>query len=206
MSTITSLLPPYRGRYRTLLLFGPPGSGKGTVGKVLSNAGNHVHLSSGDIFRGLAPESPAGQLTQAFVSKGHLVPDEATIAIWHNYVDGLIATNKFFPASQLLILDGIPRTVKQAELMDPYLDLAKLLVLEMPNIEGLIARLKKRAQIEKRADDTNEEVLRTRMEIYERDTAKLLHHYPKEKIVRIQADQRPIEVLRDTLAALGDIL
>ncbi len=206
MSVIDSLLPPYKGRFQALLLFGPPGSGKGTLGRALANAGNHVHLSSGDIFRGLAPESPAGQLTQAFASKGHLVPDEATIAIWHHYVDGLIATNRFFPASQMLILDGIPRTIKQAELMDHYLALSRILVLEMPNIDGLIARLKKRALIEKRVDDTDEKILRTRMDVYERDTAKLLQHYPKDKIVRINADQRPIAVLHDALRALFDVL
>jgi len=204
--SIETLLAPYRGKFATLLLFGPPGSGKGTVGRSLSSLFNHVHLSSGDIFRSLAPESPAGQLFQTYASKGHLLPDEATVAIWHAYVDGLIATNRFFPSKQLLMLDGIPRTPAQAELMDRYLDLAKLVLLEMPNIDRLIERLKKRAIIEKRFDDADETVLRTRMEVYQRDTAKLLHHYPKDKIIRIDADQKPAAVLRDILSALAEIL
>jgi adenylate kinase len=200
------LIAPYKGKFATLLLFGPPGSGKGTLGKSLSSLFNHVHISSGDIFRSLAPESPAGQLFQTYASKGHLLPDEATVAIWHAYVEGLIATNRFFPAKQLLILDGIPRTPVQAQLMDRYLDLAKLVLLEMPNTEGLIERLKKRAILEKRFDDAEETVLRTRMQVYQKDTAKLLHHYPKDKIVQIDADQKPSAVLRDVLAALVDIL
>ncbi len=206
MSTIESLTPPYKGRFRSLVLFGPPGAGKGTLGKALCSAAGHFHLSSGDIFRGLAPESPAGQLFNTYASKGRLVPDEVTIAIWHKYVDGLIATNRYFPSQQLLVLDGIPRTIPQTELLDQYLDIARILVLEMPSIDRLIQRLKKRAIIERRADDFDETVLRTRMEVYEKDTAKLLHHYPKEKILRINADQRPVEVLRDALMALAEVL
>lgn len=206
LMTIASLIGPYQGKFATLLLFGPPGCGKGTVGRSLATLFNHVHLSSGDIFRSLAPESPAGQLFQTYASKGHLLPDEATVAIWHAYVEGLIATNRFFPSKQLLILDGIPRTLPQAELMDRHLDLAKLLLLEMPNTNRLIERLKKRAILEKRFDDADETVLRTRMEVYQKDTAKLLHHYPKDKILRIDADQKPAEVLRDVLAALAENL
>jgi adenylate kinase len=204
--SIESLLAPYGGKFATLLLFGPPGSGKGTVGRSLSTLFNHIHLSSGDIFRSLAPESPAGQLFQTYASKGHLLPDEATVAIWHAYVEGLIATNRFFPSKQFLMLDGIPRTAAQAKLMDPYLDLKNLLLFEMPNTERLIERLKKRAFLEKRFDDAEEAVLRTRMDVYQKDTAMLLHHYPKEKIIRIDADQKPAEVLRDVLAALAKIL
>ena len=83
--------------FRSVVVFGPPGSGKGTLGKFLSSAGNHFHLSSGDIFRGLSPESPAGQLYHSYASKGLLLPDEVTIQIWLQYVHGLIATNRYFP-------------------------------------------------------------------------------------------------------------
>ena len=110
------ILPPPPASLRSVLIFGPPGSGKGTLGKFLSSAGNHFHLSSGDIFRGLSPESPAGQLYHTYASKGLLLPDELTIEIWRHFVDGLIATNRYFPASQLLLLDGIPRTIRQADL------------------------------------------------------------------------------------------
>ncbi|MCX6988431.1 MAG: nucleoside monophosphate kinase [Chlamydiae bacterium] len=192
--------------FRSILIFGPPGAGKGTLGKFLSTAGNHFHLSSGDIFRGLDQETRAGSLYHTYASKGHLVPDEVTVEIWRQYVSGLIATNKYFPNKQFLLLDGIPRTSKQAEIFDQYIDVAHIIVLEMGNIEGLIGRMKKRAFIEKRSDDSDENVLRTRMHIYEKDTKSVLAHYPEHLISRFNADQKPLEVLRDVLLKLSDLL
>jgi adenylate kinase len=95
------IIPDHPEPFRTCLIFGPPGSGKGTLGKFLSSAGNHFHLSSGDIFRGLSPESPAGKLYHQYAGKGLLLPDEVTIEIWHHFVHGLIATNRYFPSQQL---------------------------------------------------------------------------------------------------------
>jgi adenylate kinase len=192
--------------YRSVLIFGPPGSGKGTQGKFLSSAGNHFHLSSGDIFRGLSPESPAGKLYHSYAHKGHLLPDEVTVSIWHHYVEGLIATNRYFPHQQLLLLDGIPRTLNQAELLKPHIKVMHIIVLETKNPQGLIARMQRRAMLERRADDIDEKVLCTRMEIYEQETAKLLEHYPKNIISRFNADLRPLEVLRDILSRLSDLL
>ena len=192
--------------FRSILIFGPPGAGKGTLGKFLSTAGNHFHLSSGDIFRGLDQETRAGSLYHTYASKGHLVPDEVTVEIWRQYVSGLIATNKYFPNKQFLLLDGIPRTSKQAEIFDQYIDVAHIIVLEMGNIEGLIGRMKKRAFIEKRSDDSDENVLRTRMHIYEKDTKSLVAHYLELLISRFNADQKPLEVLRDVLLKLSDLL
>lgn len=191
---------------KAVLLFGPPGSGKGTVGRLLAQAGNHCHLSSGDIFRGLSPASPAGQLFHTFASKGQLVPDEVTISIWHEYVMGLIATNRYFPEEQLLLLDGMPRTPEQAKALDAHIQVEQAIVLDMPNIEKLVQRLKKRALIEARPDDANESVLHKRMEVYEKQTVQLLKHYPQNKISRFNADQRPMEVLRDILVKLCPLL
>lgn len=196
------LNPSRKEPYRSILLFGPPGSGKGTLGHFLSSAGNHFHLSSGDIFRGLSLESPAGKLYHSYASKGLLLPDEATVEIWHHYVEGLIATNRYFPERQLLLLDGIPRTVKQTELLDPYINIVKIIVLEVPDTEVLIKRLQRRAVIEKRMDDKDAEVLRTRMEVYKKETVHVLDHYPKNKIEYFNADQKPLEVLRDVLVKL----
>ena len=201
-----SLLEKFDHPLRSILIFGPPGSGKGTLGKFLSSAGNHFHLSSGDIFRGLSPESPAGKLYYTYASKGHLLPDEATACIWHNYVEGLIATNRYSPHQQILLLDGVPRTVGQAALLDKHLNILKIIVLETSNTEGLIQRMKRRALIERRVDDLDEKVLRTRMEVYKNETATLLDHYPKSVISRFNADQRPLEVLRDVLIELSDLL
>lgn len=200
------LIPAYNQLFRSILIFGPPGSGKGTLGKFLSSAGNHFHLSSGDIFRGLAPESPAGQLYHNYAGKGLLLPDEVTIQIWHHYVHGLIATNRYFPEQQLLLLDGIPRTIRQADLLNKYIRIEKIIVLEIANSEELIKRIQRRALIEKRTDDLDSAVLRTRMDIYERDTRKLLKHYPDQLLARFNAARRPLEVLRDVLVDLSQLL
>lgn len=203
---VHSLIAGTSRAYRSILIFGAPGSGKGTLGKFLSGAGNHFHLSSGDIFRGLSPESPAGKLYHSYAGKGHLVPDDVTVGIWRHYVEGLIATNRYFPHQQLLLLDGIPRTPNQVHLLKPYIQVMHIIVLETPNIEVLIKRMKRRALIEKRSDDLDEKVLRTRMEVYKNETHHLLEQYPADLISRFNADQRPLEVLRDVLSKLSYLL
>jgi adenylate kinase len=198
-----TIIPEFDKPFRSVLIFGPPGSGKGTLGKFLSSAGNHFHLSSGDIFRGLSPESPAGMLYHNYAGKGLLLPDEVTIQIWHHFVNGLIATNRYFPKDQLLLLDGIPRTIRQADLLERYIHIERIIVLEIENVEELIKRIQRRALIEKRTDDMDPHVLKTRMEVYERDTLKLLKHYPNKVISHFNADQKPLEVLRDVLVELS---
>lgn len=201
-----TFIPSHDQPFRSILIFGPPGSGKGTQGKFLSSAGNHFHLSSGDVFRGLAPESPAGKLYQTYASKGKLLPDEVTIKIWHHYVNGLIATNRYFPHQQFLLLDGIPRTVRQSEIVEQYIEVVHIIVLEMNNKEDLIKRMQRRAIIERRFDDAEESVLRTRMEVYEKETKSVLSHYPEHLISRFDAQQAPLEVLRDILVKLSYLL
>ena len=195
-----AIIPDEKGPFQSLLIFGPPGSGKGTLGKFLSSAGNHYHLSSGDIFRGLSPESSAGKIFHTYAGEGKLVPDEVTIEIWRHYVGGLIATNAYFPHDQFLLLDGLPRTVQQTKLLESYTEVMHIIVLEMPNVEGLIGRLKRRAIIERRQDDFDEKILHKRMQIYQDETVKVLSQYPKELISNFNADQAPLEVLRDVLA------
>jgi len=192
--------------YRSLLFFGPPGAGKGTLCRFLSLAGGHVHLSSGDIFRGLSSDSPAGKVFHSYAGKGLLVPDEVTIGVWHHYVQELITANRYLPEKQLLLLDGIPRTLKQAGMLDSYVEIIQVVVLEMANVDHLFQRMQKRAQIEKRTDDWDENVLRKRMQVYEKETLGLLSHYPKERIARFNADQRPLEVLRDILDRFASLL
>ena len=196
----------YEEKLASILLFGPPGSGKGTIGKFLSSAGNHFHLSSGDLFRGLSPESPEGRLYHHYAGKGELLPDEVTIEIWHQFVMGLIATNQYFPRDQLLLLDGIPRTLEQAKQLDRYIVVKKIILLEMRDPEILVKRIQRRALIEKRLDDKDPKVLKSRMEIYEKETLPLLDYYGEDQILRFNGEQRPLEVLRDILVSLCPIL
>jgi adenylate kinase len=200
------LITPYEGKFASILLFGPPGSGKGTLGKFLGNAGIQYHLSSGDLFRGLAPESPAGKLFYHYASKGLLLPDEETVAIWKYYVHGLIATNRFFPESQDLLMDGIPRTLRQAQMLERYIIIRHIIVLEVENQEELAHRLHHRALIERRVDDMDINVLKTRLEVYYQQEKEILKFYPDHMISRVNANQRRLEVLRDVLVRLSHLL
>jgi adenylate kinase len=192
-------------QYRSILLFGPPGAGKGTVGKKLAQISDHVHISSGDIFRGISKDSPMGQLQRSYSDKGLLVPDEVTVEICKKYIEGLIYTNRYYPEKQLLILDGFPRTIKQGELFSSTLDVQRTLLMQVQNQDVLIDRLEKRAKIEGRKDDADREILKKRMEVYRQQTQELLTLYPKDKQLVVNADQKPISVFRDVLVALSPL-
>lgn len=201
-----SIITPYKGKFSSILLFGPPGSGKGTLGKFLASAGTQFHLSSGAIFRGLAVHSPAGQLYYSYASKGFLLPDEETIEIWKYFVHGLIATNRFFPDSQDLLLDGLPRTLGQAKMLDDYLTIRHIIVLDVEDKEELLSRLAQRALMEGRMDDVNLNVLKTRLDVYQKQEEEILSYYPNHLISRVNGEQRRLEVLRDVLVRLSHVL
>jgi adenylate kinase len=201
-----SIIRPYEGKFSTILLFGPPGSGKGTLGKFLASAGTQFHLSSGDIFRSLPHYSPAGKLYYSYASKGLLIPDDATIEIWKYYVQGLIATNSYYPEGQDLLLDGIPRTQEQAQMLGTFISVRHIIVLEISNTKELIRRMQNRARLEGRMDDVDMEVLKKRLEVYEEQIHKILEYYPKHLVSFVDGGQKPLEVLRDVLVRLSHLL
>lgn len=200
------IFPSFKQKLKAVVLFGPPGCGKGTLGKMLCAAGGHFHLSSGDLFRGLDPHSPGGQIFHRYAGQGLLVPDEVTIQIWRDYMEELIATQRYLPEKQLLFLDGLPRTLQQAHILDDYLDVIQVIVLDIQDREELSRRLLRRGTIENRQDDKSLEILKTRLQVYETETVKLLSHYPSTLISHFNALQRPIMVLRDVLNQLASIL
>ncbi len=151
--------------YKTILLFGGPGSGKGTQGQALGALPQFVHVSSGDIFRGLSSESNIGQEFRSFSSKGLLVPDELTVRVWLRYMSGMEQLEKFVPDYHILISDGIPRTSAQADMLAEHIDVLRILYFEMDEA-SLTARLKGRALKENRADDAKEDVIRKRIQVY----------------------------------------
>ena len=184
------------------LIFGAPGSGKGTVGvKLAAVAAGVKHLSTGDIFRGLSPASENGKLFASYANAGKLVPDEVTVQIFSRYIGGLTNTNKFDPAKDSFLLDGIPRTVAQAELIKNVVSVKHIFVLEILDYSVIIKRLLKRAAVEGRKDDTDEAIVRARIKEYETKTAAVLGAYDSSLITKINGNQEPDEVFRDTLSA-----
>jgi len=193
-------------KHATVLLFGAPGSGKGTQGKIFGTIPGFFHLSTGEIFRSLAPDSTEGQEVLGHVSRGELVPDTLTIRIWKMWLDGQIADGRFQPAHQLLLLDGIPRNVQQCQVLDRHIDVKQVIYLSSSNDEPLVERIRQRAMIEGRPDDANEEVIRHRFEVYRNETTPVLNHYPAEITSAIDPIGLPIEVLQRVLKCLVPVL
>lgn len=192
-------------KYRAILLFGAPGAGKGTQGKILGQIPNFVHFSSGDAFRGLRVDSPLGRVFVEFASKGQLVPDEPTIELWKQSVQGLIANGRFSPEADTLILDGIPRNPNQVRIMDALIEVKAIYNLFCPVLDKLIVRLQRRALKENRLDDANVEVIRHRLETYRRETRAVLDCYPEQLIHQIDSTQEPLHVLLDILKSLARV-
>jgi adenylate kinase len=192
-------------RYKTILLFGAPGSGKGTQGKILGEIPGFYHSATGDIFRSLDLQSEMGRIFWEYAGKGKLVPDEFTIKLWKQYIQGMEMVNQFHPENQILVLDGIPRNVGQAKLLDDTIEVVKIIYLRTDNLQKMVERLRRRALKENRFDDANDAVIQHRLEVYENETRPVLDLYPADKIVRIDATMSQIRVLSEILKVLTPI-
>ena len=192
-------------RYKTVLLFGAPGSGKGTQGKILGSIPGFYHSACGDVFRTLDLQSEMGRIFWEYSSRGELVPDEFTVKLWKNYIKGIEMINQFHPESQLLVLDGIPRNKPQAELMDDTIDVVKVIYLVCADMKKMVERLRRRALKENRFDDANDTVIQNRLEVYERETKPVLEHYSGERIVKIDATMNQLAVLSEIIKVLAPI-
>jgi adenylate kinase len=189
--------------YRTILLFGPPGSGKGTQGKILGALPQYFHLACGDVFRALDKSSEIGQEFAKYSKSGSLVPDELTVRLWRQTVTQLAATARYRPDKQFLLLDGIPRTPEQALLMKDDIDVRAVIYLFCNDIGQIVQRLSRRAQLENRPDDTDIEVIRHRIDVYDEQTAPLLKFYTMGKIYQVNATRPPEAVTADILRSIA---
>lgn len=189
-------------RYETILLFGPPGVGKGTQGQILARIPGFFHSSTGDIFRNLDINSEIGRIFYQYSSKGELVPDDVTLRIWHQNIYATTILGLFKPYADILVLDGLPRSVTQANLLYRYCNVRKIIHLVCKNKEELFERMKKRAMKQNRADDARDDVIRRRFEVYERETYPILASYPAETIKEVDAMGSPACVLNKILDAL----
>jgi len=186
-------------KYRSILLFGAPGAGKGTQGKVLGVIPNFFHCACGDVFRNLRPDSPLGKVFISYSSRGQLVPDETTIELWKQSIENNTKSGRFHPAQDTLVLDGIPRNVHQAKILRGTLNVVAVLLLKSTDEKKLIARIQRRAIKENRLDDANLAVIRERLKVYEKETKPVLKFYGRKLVHQINADQSPAKVLADIL-------
>ena len=192
-------------KYRTLVLFGAPGSGKGTQGKVIGAIPNFFHFSSGDAFRALDPNSELGKTFKEYSTKGLLVPDELTIRLCVDHLNKVAQSGKFNVQTDTLVLDGIPRSLAQAKALADTVEVKAVLNLACSSYEDLVQRMKKRAIKEGRKDDADEKIIRERFATYDRQTMPLLDFYGPSLVKTINALQSPIKVLQDTLAVITSL-
>lgn len=166
-----------------LILFGPPGSGKGTQSEKLVEKYDLVHLSTGDLLRvEIAKKSPLGIEAKKLIEKGQLVPDEMVVGI----IDNCLEEHK---DAKGFLFDGFPRTVNQAEALDRLLGLRKMaidsvLALEV-NYDELVKRILNRGKTSGRADDSDEEIVRKRFAVYHRDTEPVANYYKEKDLLKI---------------------
>ncbi|GIV39913.1 MAG: adenylate kinase [Thermonema sp.] len=165
-----------------LVLFGPPGAGKGTQSKKLIEKYDLVHISTGDLFRKhLSEGTPLGQLAQKYMDQGELVPDQVVI-------DMVADKIRAHQGAKGFIFDGFPRTVSQAEALDEMLkefntSVSVMIALEVPE-EELKKRLKKRAELEGRVDDQDEAKINNRIRVYLEETLPVADYYEKQGKLR----------------------
>lgn len=196
---------PEHERYKSVLLFGAPGVGKGTQGKILACIPGFFHLSTGDMFRALDPLSDLGKVFRQYSTRGELVPDSFTVELWKQYVESQKARNQYRPYAQMLVLDGIPRNLAQCRLLDFHTDVLALVHLDCEDDDAMVERLRRRALREKRADDAKEDVIRRRLQVYREETSPVLDFYPADHVHRINALGTPAEVLARILLALAPV-
>lgn len=186
-------------RRPAILILGAPGSGKGTQGKVLGTIPRFFHCACGDVFRSLDTRTELGQKFVEYSSKGELVPDELTIELWRAQIKNWADSHLYHPDADTLVLDGIPRNVRQAEILEQYIDVQQVFHLSCPNREELARRMRKRALRENRMDDASEEVIENRIKTYEAETKPILDFYSNDIRTDINAQQQPANVLKDIL-------
>jgi adenylate kinase len=170
-----------------LILFGPPGSGKGTQSQLLIDKYGLIHISTGDLLRREIKEgTPLGKEAEGFINTGQLVPDQVVIGM----IGSVLAANE---GAAGFIFDGFPRTEGQSEALDKLLkdrgtSITRVLSLEVPE-EELVRRLLERGKTSGRSDDAGEGIIRARIEEYHNKTAPVAGHYARAgKFKKVKGD------------------
>lgn len=184
-----------------LVLFGPPGAGKGTQSQKLIDHYNLTHISTGDLFRKhLGEGTPLGIRARTFMDIGKLVPDDLVI----DMVDDKLGEQN---GTQGIIFDGFPRTIPQAEALDRFLStydshIAGMIALSVPTAE-LVNRLLHRGKTSGRADDQNEQKIATRLEVYQRETLPVARYYEEQnKYIEVDGVGEIDDIFQKIVAAV----
>jgi adenylate kinase len=190
---------------KTILIFGAPGAGKGTQGRILGQVPNFFYFACGDVFRNLRPESALGKKFMEYSTRGELVPDEFTVELWRTHIEACTANGEFHPSHDWLVLDGIPRNPHQVDMMNEVIDVCAVLHLACSDMSQLEERIRCRALKENRMDDCNVETIRHRFETYQKETQSVLDKYDAAIVHDIDSTQTPIAVFSDVLKVVQSL-
>ncbi len=204
-------------KFKTFLVFGPNGIGKGTNAKAVGVLPGYLHFSTGDMFRALTRRVETGEASElekrirATMQSGGLVDDQTTVSLSREYLERQVKEGKFDPATDYLLLDGMPRNVEQARMIEEFIEVIAVLHITAER-EVAVERITGRARIEGRQDDMDAAAVGRRLDIFFEHAAKILAFYDRgfdgrmdyrsEKIRHIDAARRPVRVLEDVLRYL----
>lgn len=195
-----------RKAWRAAIVLGLPGTGKSTMCRALEPIPTLVHVEAGELLRRLDPASPAGRRAQPYIDRGDLVPDELTMDAWAEHIEKLLADGDFAPDEQILLLDGIPRTLAQGKSLRDRAEVRGLIFLDVDDDDVLVDRLLKRGETSGRADDADEAVIRKRIATHRAEVLPVLEVYPEAIRRRVDAGREPLAVLADVAGAASDLL
>ncbi len=204
-------------QFKSFLVFGPNGIGKGTNAKAAGKLPGYLHFSTGDMFRALVARVKEGNASELelridkTMKSGGLVDDQTTVDLARQNLEAAVAEGSFNPATDYILLDGLPRNRKQAEMISDFIDVTSVLHVTASR-EVAVERITGRAKIEGRKDDQDAESVGKRLDIFFNNAADILSYYDSafdgkneydsEKIHYIDANQRPAAVLKDFCAYL----
>lgn len=193
-------------RLPAILLFGMPGAGKGTQGRLLGTMTGLFHISTGEIFRSLDRSTEDGRTVRDLIDHGNLVPDDLAVRIWRAWLDAALDHGRLSPTSDVLVLDGIPRSAAQCQMLEPMIDVLAVVHLSTGDEEPLVQRLLQRGSTDGRDDDRSEDIIRHRFKLYDQTTAPVLDYYPPELRHEINPLGTPMEVKKRILERVVPVL
>jgi len=190
-----------------ILIYGAPGSGKGTQAALLEKLFPLKQFSTGDIFRSIPKSSSLWtSLDNDYISKGLLVPDEKTVDIFKHYIEASINMFKFDPDQEYALLDGIPRTTEQLSIIKQFMDIKAVIVLDNIDNNILIERIIERGKKNNRTDDADRSIIKNRLTVYLETTQKLLAEIDNKHIIRVDGNRDKHTVLHDICEELKSYL
>src|SRR5687768_7369455 len=185
----------------SIILLGLPGTDKSTLARALSALPEFVHFAAGQTLRATPPDSPLGRQVHPILKQGKLLPDDLVVRLWHDDIQSRIAAGHYDPHRQTLLLDGLPRSPGQAQLIRNHARNLRTIHLACDDESVLITRLLHRGQLHGRPDDADEHRIRDRLNLHRREVLPLLNLDPPN-VSRLNACRPALEVLIDLASIL----